>query len=298
MRALVIGDIMLDIYREGEISRISPEAPVPVILNPQDTYAAGGAANVAVNLASMGTSTILAGIIGNDYEGQQLIKITESAHVLTHYICAEALPTISKTRIIANGKHVTRLDREFPYSQYAHQLTDLVQKIEAELVIISDYNKGSLADIPGLISSFNQKGTKVLVDPKRDFSFYEGAWLIKPNRIEFEKFVGTFSDFNELVEKGRNALLKYNIRHMVVTLGSKGIMYIHSDDHQYYPAKAENVYDITGAGDTVISAIVHMLTQNKSLTEAITCARDMSGIAVSNFGTYVITAKDLSTYTL
>ena len=287
---------MLDIYKEGSISRISPEAPVPVLLNTHDIYAAGGAGNVAVNLASMGCEITLAGIIGNDKEGEILKSIIHEQNIAFRYLISKQAPTISKTRIISAGKHLVRIDKELSFENESGVLFDSVKDLDPGYVVISDYNKGTLSDIRNIIFQYRKKNIKVFVDPKRSMEHYRGAWLIKPNKTEFERYVGTYNNDSEIVMKGRQALLDNDIEHMLVTLGAKGMIYINHTDHEIIPARSLKVYDITGAGDTVISTLVYEVAKGNTIRNAIVRSRDMAGISVSHFGTYVIKPSDMQEY--
>lgn len=293
MQVFVIGDVMLDIYQSGIISRISPEAPVPVVLNAQEKLTGGGAANVAVNLASIGLTTGLAGIIGNDSNGEKLSQIISKAGISALLLPSESQPTISKCRVLGNGHHLVRIDTEGNFSNEAPSLFEAVKTQVAPWIILSDYHKGSLQNIPEYIQHFQSKGAKVIVDPKREISAYTGAWLIKPNKNEFLKYIGNFNSHDELVEKARHTLQEHQIQHMLITLGSEGMMYVHAESHQYYPSRAIQVSDITGAGDTVLAGLVYGLANGKEMHESIGIAKKLAEYSVTKIGTYVLTQQDI-----
>lgn len=295
MQVLVVGDVMLDIYRSGRISRISPEAPVPVILNAQDTYSAGGAANVAVNLASMGLNVALSGITGHDENAVRLKEILDDAGILSTFLTADHQPTISKLRIIGNGHHITRIDTEGDFSGEAENLYRKTIGIQSPWVVLSDYNKGSLTQIERYIEVFQAQGAKVLVDPKREISAYKGAWLIKPNRNEFIKYIGEFSSHTELIEKAQQTARKYHFSHMLITLGSEGMMYVTATTAKFFPSVSQQVADITGAGDTVIAGLIYGLSNGCDLEESVILAKRLAELSVTKIGTYVVTQEDIAT---
>ena len=293
MEALVIGDLILDIYSIGQISRISPEAPVPVVLNAETSYAAGGAANVAANLASMGLNIGIAGILGKDTSAFQLNKILNDYHIQSTIISSESKPTITKMRVIGDGKHIVRLDSEMSFSEESELLFEKSSSLEAPLVILSDYDKGSLSDSKKYIAHFQSKGVKVIVDPKKEMSAYFGAWFIKPNKNEFVKYIGNFNSHEELVTKAREAIHDYSFEHMLVTLGGEGMMYITSDYSEFFPATHQQVADITGAGDTVLAGLVFGLVKGYTIKEAILFSKRMAELSVTKVGTYVIQKDDI-----
>ncbi|MCZ2394624.1 MAG: PfkB family carbohydrate kinase [Chitinophagales bacterium] len=296
MQVLVVGDVILDIYQSGEIHRVSPEAPVPVIVHVKESYRAGGAANVAVNLSSLGLKTTLVGIVGRDNEGDRIKNIVSQHQVDFLDWVSESSPTISKTRIIGNSKHIARIDVEESFEQEAVHLYQKVKDFTPSYLVLSDYNKGSLKDIQSYITNFQSRGIKVLVDPKREISIYRGAWLIKPNKNEFIKYVGAFGSFEELVDKARHCIQKYDIAHMLITLGSEGMMYVHRDFHHFYQANSQQVVDITGAGDMVMVGLVYGLSKGYDLSKSIQIAKQLAEYSVSQLGTYVIKPSDISKF--
>lgn len=293
MEVLVIGDLILDIYNIGQISRISPEAPVPVVLNPEKIYAAGGAANVAVNLSSMGLQIGIAGIVGMDHNSLQIKNILNEYNIESLIIASETSPTITKIRVIGNGRHIVRLDNEVKFTEEAESLLEEVFKLEAPWVILSDYDKGTLADTTRYIAHFQSKGGKVIVDPKKEMSAYKGSWFIKPNKNEFVKYIGTFDSHEELVAKAQEAIRTYEFENMLVTLGGEGMMYITSNHSEFFPAINQEVADITGAGDTVLAALVYGLIKGYSTKDAILFSKRMAELSVTKVGTYVLQKEDI-----
>ena len=298
MQILVLGDVILDIYLRGKISRISPEAPVPVIKNATETYAAGGAANVAVNLANIGEEVMLCGIVGNDDNGEKLKSVLSQTHVKYDLLQSEHLPTISKLRIIADYHHLARIDHEYSFEQEAERLFERVQNLSADILILSDYNKGSVTHPEKIITHFKNQGTKILVDPKKSISSYKGAWLIKPNRNEFVRYLGDFSSYNELIDKAQKAICQYDIAQMLVTLGNEGMMYVNKETAEFYPARTQQVADITGAGDTVLVGLAYGISKGLSIHQSILLAKTLAEISVTKVGTYVLTKEDLQQFNL
>lgn len=284
---------MLDIYKRGKISRMSPEAPVPVLLNVNSDYKAGGAANVAVNLANMGLQVAAFGVVGKDENAQILQTILSDYNVEFQAVVSDDLPTITKTRIIGNGHHILRIDTEKDLSTHAPEVFELLKNTPASYAILSDYNKGSLADIQAYIQYFQNKNIPVLVDPKREISAYAGAWFVKPNRHEFTRYIGEFTTHEELFLQARKAIEKYDFKHMLVTLGDEGMMYVCEDYSRFFPAQTQQVADITGAGDTVLSGLVYGLTQQLSIEKSIELAQRLAEVSVTQSGTYVIRSQDV-----
>ncbi len=293
MEVLVLGDVMLDIYKKGSISRISPEAPVPVLLNTEESYFAGGAANVAVNLASLGIRTNLCGIIGKDTAGNILEDVLNNFGVKKHLIVSESLPTITKLRVIGNGHHLVRIDSEENFGNYAEKLFSAAQNLTAPYVILSDYNKGSLQNTEKYIAHFQSGGAKVLVDPKKEIGAYKNAWFVKPNRSEFVRYVGSFTSKSELTEKAANALKAHNFEHLLITLGGEGMVYVNKKQAEFFPSISQQVADITGAGDTVLAGLTYGLSAGYEVRKAIILAQRLAELSVTKSGTYVVTRDDV-----
>lgn len=287
MKISVFGDVMLDEYIVGETTRICPEAPVPIIKNPTISRNAGGAANVAANVASLCEENILLyGSCGEDDSKKHLESILKNQNVTPLFTLDEFSKTITKRRILSKDHYITRIDYEEPL----HPISNTFNQ-DFDIAIFSDYDKGSLSNPRELIE--NMEGRIVLVDPKKTFDNYRGAYLVKPNEKEFREFVYNYSTREELIDKAREALIRNNIQNILVTLGENGMILINRENSITFPAKKVDVYDVTGAGDVVIATIAYGLSQKKSLQESISLSVITSSIAVSNSGTYVIKKSDL-----
>ncbi len=297
-RVLVCGDVMLDRYWHGPTSRISPEAPVPVVKIHDSENRAGGAGNVALNIACLGASTQLLGITGKDDNGQQLQSLLQHAGVECHFLQHPHHPTITKLRIISRQQQLIRLDFEEAF--HATDLTSLYndfdqQVANAGVVILSDYGKGSLSNPQRLIESAQRAGVPVLVDPKgTDFERYRGATLITPNLSEFEAVVGSCPDDDTLVAKGQALLQEYDLEAVLVTRSEKGMTLIRKDQTPFHlPTRAREVYDVTGAGDTVISVLAASLAAGASMEHATALANTGAGVVVGKLGTATVTTEEL-----
>ncbi|WP_028292004.1 bifunctional D-glycero-beta-D-manno-heptose-7-phosphate kinase/D-glycero-beta-D-manno-heptose 1-phosphate adenylyltransferase HldE [Oceanobacter kriegii] len=297
-RVLVCGDVMLDRYWHGPTSRISPEAPVPVVKIHDSENRAGGAGNVALNIACLGASTQLLGITGKDDNGQQLQSLLQQAGVECHFLQHPHHPTITKLRIISRQQQLIRLDFEEAF--HATDLTSLYndfdqQVANAGVVILSDYGKGSLSNPQRLIESAQRAGVPVLVDPKgTDFERYRGATLITPNLSEFEAVVGSCPDDDTLVAKGQALLQEYDLEAVLVTRSEKGMTLIRKDQTPFHlPTRAREVYDVTGAGDTVISVLAASLAAGASMEHATALANTGAGVVVGKLGTATVTTEEL-----
>lgn len=294
MSVAVIGDVILDIYKYGITKRISPEAPVPIVTNIETKYVAGGAANVAANLASLGVNTALYGACGSDQEQSELRRVLASAKLKDHRVLAFAnKQTITKTRIISDNQHMLRLDHDCDFSDTDACERNLISHRDYDAIIISDYNKGTVSNPRKLIEHIR---CPIYVDPKKSFDNYYGAWLIKPNEKEFRQFVGDFVDINHLVALARESLETNNINNMLVTLGKDGMVLINKYEHHIINSSAQQVCDVTGAGDTAMASFVYEFNRTGSLIDAANLANHMAGIAVSKIGNYIANINDIATY--
>lgn len=295
---LVFGDVMLDRYWQGPTSRISPEAPVPVVRIQDDETRAGGAGNVALNIATLGAAVRLFGITGNDDNGRQLNSLLQDTGVNCHFLQHPQHPTITKLRIISRQQQLIRLDFEEAF--HSTDMTSLYQQYDEQLagtgvVILSDYGKGALSNPQRLISSARRHNVPVLVDPKgTDFERYRGATLLTPNLGEFEAVVGTCGDDETLVAKGRTLIQDYDLDAVLVTRSEKGMTLIERDKDAFHlPTRAREVFDVTGAGDTVISVLAAALAAGTSLQQATVLANTAAGIVVGKLGTATVTTEEL-----
>jgi D-beta-D-heptose 7-phosphate kinase/D-beta-D-heptose 1-phosphate adenosyltransferase len=302
LKILVVGDIMLDRYIHGEVERISPEAPVPVLRHAQRFERAGGAANVAMNLAGLGCKAILAGFWGDDTEQRELAAILERVGIDTVGVVSSSLPTISKTRIVGRMQQLLRLDiesREAPPKAETERLmeraTALVSKVNA--VILSDYAKGALADelCESVIRAARDKGIPVFADPKtRDFSKYDGATTVCPNLGELSAATGVSAHESErLLEAGQKLLVEHDLEYLTVTMSEKGITLLRRDGRYHSPARAREVFDVSGAGDTVIATLTASIAGGLKVETAVELANLAAGIVVGKIGTVPIAQHEL-----
>lgn len=294
---LVIGDIMLDRYWFGDTGRISPEAPVPVVKISNTDNRPGGAGNVALNIAALGAKVMLLGLTGNDEAAEILEKQLASASV-NHCLCKhDDLETIIKLRVISRHQQLIRLDFEKKIAATNQSL--LIEKYKqaiasANLVILSDYQKGTLADPALLIKLAKEAGIPVLVDPKgTNFHIYAGANIITPNYKEFETIVGPCHSDQEIVDKGRALLKQLKIESLLITRGENGMTLIQADQTSHLPAYAREVFDVTGAGDTVIGVLGAAVAANVDILQATALANLAASLAVGKLGAASVTPAEL-----
>jgi D-beta-D-heptose 7-phosphate kinase/D-beta-D-heptose 1-phosphate adenosyltransferase len=295
---LVVGDIMLDRYWFGETGRISPEAPVPVVKIKQKDARPGGAANVGLNLAALGANVTLLGITGKDEPAADLIKSLEATRVKHDIIQLDTIPTITKLRIISRHQQLIRLDFEekFPLFDF-HELIALYKKhlTHTNLVILSDYQKGTLACVQELIQLAKAANVAVMVDPKgTDFTAYSHSTVITPNFKEFETIVGPCQNEAEITSKGVQLLNDLNIESLLLTRGERGMTLIQQTGKQIdLPAHAREVFDVTGAGDTVIATLGAAIAAGADLPFATYLANLAASLAVTKLGAAAINAAEL-----
>ncbi|MDX9873991.1 MAG: bifunctional D-glycero-beta-D-manno-heptose-7-phosphate kinase/D-glycero-beta-D-manno-heptose 1-phosphate adenylyltransferase HldE [Spongiibacteraceae bacterium] len=297
-QVLVIGDIMLDRYWHGPTSRISPEAPVPVVKVEQIEDRPGGAGNVALNIAALGGGVSLIGLTGRDEAAAALADRLQAAKVHCRFVEVEGRPTITKLRVISRHQQLLRLDFEEPFApRHADDITAAATPVLPHVgaVILSDYAKGALADPRALISAARAAGIPVLVDPKGDdFRRYRGATLLTPNLAEFEAVVGRCASESDLVTRGQRLILELELDALLITRGEHGMTLLRPGESELHlPARAREVYDVTGAGDTVISVLAAALAAGTSLPDAVALANIAAGIVVGKLGTAVVTPPEL-----
>lgn len=299
---LVIGDVMLDRYLRGDALRISPEAPVPVVhvqdLKDSSKDIAGGAANVAINISSLGGKVDLLGLVGDDANALSLKNILTEAHVLHDLVVLKEYPTINKLRVIGHNQQLIRLDFEknFQEIEFAELLERFKKHLKnANVVILSDYGKGTLHLSAEFIRLANAAKIPVLVDPKnKDFNVYRGAALIKPNLSEFEAVVGKCKDENDLVSKAKKVLDEYDFQAILITRGAVGMSLITRESEPLHlPARAREVFDVTGAGDTVIATLGASLAAGEKLADAVILANAAAGVVVRKLGTAKVSTAEL-----
>jgi rfaE bifunctional protein kinase chain/domain len=296
-RVLVVGDAMLDRYWFGAVDRISPEAPVPVVLVQREQECLGGAANVALNAKSLGAQATLLTVVGDDEPARILQRLLAEQGVATVLGRDPALRTIVKLRIVGRSQQLLRIDFE---SQPDHELlAQMLNDYEAVLpahdaVLFSDYGKGGLAHIARMIELARAAGKPVLVDPKgRDYSRYAGASLITPNRAELAQAVGAWRDEAELSERAQSLRAALGLEGLLVTRSEEGMSLFDAAGQFHQPAQARQVFDVTGAGDTVIATMAAMLAAGLSLREAVPIANRAGGIVVGRFGTANVSYEEL-----
>lgn len=306
-RILVIGDLILDHYIFGKVSRISPEAPVPVVDVERETFLLGGATNVANNIIALGGQASIAGVVGADMAGRALIELLEGTGIGTSGIIEDRRPTTIKTRVIAHNQQVVRFDREDRQRLEGHELEQLLAAVKSALkehdaVILSDYKKGivSAALVRALVRQAKQKGVFIAVDPKvGHFHFYKQVSLITPNLMEASQGSGVeIKDEASLLKAGEALLNRLSCRSVLITRGEEGMSLFEREGGReiratHIPTAAKKVYDVTGAGDTVIAAFTLAHSSGVSLKEAAVIANHAAGIVVGEVGTAVATPETL-----
>lgn len=294
---LVVGDVMLDRYWYGDTSRISPEAPVPVVHVNGSNDLPGGSANVAVNISALGGQVTLLGLIGEDEAGNTLLKQLGQAQVECCFLKVANAPTISKLRVMGRNQQLIRLDFEQQFKFDVPELLNIYRaKIaEADVVILSDYGKGTLRYADEFIKIAKECEVPVLVDPKgKNFNIYRGASLITPNLNEFETVVGKCENDEELVAKARLLIEQFDFDAILITRGAEGMSLIcRGEEAEHFPAHAREVYDVTGAGDTVIATLGSALACGESLEEAVMFANSAAGIVVGKLGAATVSLAEL-----
>jgi D-beta-D-heptose 7-phosphate kinase/D-beta-D-heptose 1-phosphate adenosyltransferase len=293
----VAGDVMLDQYLFGATSRISPEAPVPVVHVQKTDDRPGGAANVAVNLASLGVRTQLIGAVGNDAAANTLENLLTSRGIECDFARVNDRPTITKTRVQSRGQQLIRLDQENAAELRDSALADAVRQAAAGAgaVVLSDYGKGALTDVRMMIDLCRSAGVPVLVDPKgRDFEKYRGATLLTPNQGEFETVAGHCASDAELVERGWQMVEDLELTALLVTRSEKGMMLLEAGNEPLFlSTQAREVYDVTGAGDTVIATLAGALASGQSLATASALANIAAGLVVRKIGVATVTPGEI-----
>lgn len=303
-KVLVIGDVMLDRYWWGSVSRISPEAPVPVVKMDTMTLAAGGSANVAANVAGLGATPILVGIIGDDAEGEMLPEVLSNVGVShEQLIKIKGRPTTVKTRIIAHSQQMARIDQETDANLSTKDEEGVWLKIEAlikdsQAVVLSDYAKGFLSDrlLRRVIDFANNSGVTVLVDPKgKDYTKYRAASLLTPNRREAADACGLEENTQQMVDVAGNKLLAdLELNSVLITQGEDGMTLFRKNGEPFHlNTLAREVYDVTGAGDTVIASLAVAIGSGADLETAAKIANTAAGLVVEQVGTTAISLTEL-----
>lgn len=296
-RVLVVGDAMLDRYWFGAVERISPEAPVPVVRVNREEERLGGAANVALNVKTLGVQATLLTVVGEDEPARKLQQLLEQKGVKTLLGHDPQLYTIVKLRVIGRSQQLIRVDFENTpdHEVLADMLGDFEKALpEHDAVLFSDYGKGGLEHIPRMIELARKAGKPVLVDPKgSDYNRYAGATVITPNRAELAQVIGPWSTESQLQERAQALRQKLSLDSLVLTRSEEGMSLFDASGEAREHAKALEVFDVTGAGDTVIATLAAMLACGLSLREALPIANRAGGIAVGKFGNATLTYEEL-----
>ena len=298
----VIGDVMIDWYLHGESSRISPEAPVPVVNFKESKFQLGGAANVANNLKHLEIEPFLIGAIGKDHFGSKLKEHLKGENINFNLLSEVSFQTICKQRLMSSNQQLARIDYEqyFHASKLSNIFNTFIKNIaKTDLIIVSDYGKGTIFNARKLIQSARKFRKKILIDPKgKDFTKYKGANLITPNKSEFEKIMGKVGSKKDLLNKAKKMLKHLNLESLVVTLGSEG-MYVLSKSNkkikeEFINAYPQEVFDVSGAGDTTISALGAALSEGKDIFSAAEFANFAASISVSKLGTSTVNKDEIA----
>jgi D-glycero-beta-D-manno-heptose-7-phosphate kinase len=296
-RVLVVGDAMLDRYWHGAVERISPEAPVPVVKVSREEERIGAAANVAYNVATLGAQASFLGVVGDDEPGHRLAALLKETGIAAHLKRDPGLRTTVKLRVIGRQQQLLRMDFE---NEPDHEVLALQTESFAAIapaqdaVLFSDYGKGGLAHIPAMIEVARSHGKPVLVDPKgHDYSRYRGATVITPNRAELQDVVGRWSGEEDLRTKAQNLRESLQLQALLVTRSEEGMTLFDAAGELHVTAQAREVFDVTGAGDTVIATLAAMVAAGLSLRDAMPIANKAGGIVVGKFGTATVSYEEL-----
>ncbi len=296
-RVLVVGDVMLDRYWYGAVDRISPEAPVPVVRVTREEERGGGAANVAGNIAALGAQAALLAVVGDDEASQHLEALLAKTGIQTHFGRDAELKTTVKLRVIGRQQQLLRLD--FENTPKNRVLADQTARFSALLqsqdaVIFSDYGKGSLAQVGDMIAKARAAGKPILIDPKgSDYARYANATVITPNRSEMQEVVGPWSSEEELRAKAHALRERLQLDAVLVTRSEEGMTLFDAAGELHVSAQAREVFDVTGAGDTVIATMASLLGAGLSLRQALPWANRAGGIVVGKFGTATVSYQEL-----
>jgi D-beta-D-heptose 7-phosphate kinase/D-beta-D-heptose 1-phosphate adenosyltransferase len=297
---LVVGDVMLDRYWHGPVTRISPEAPVPIVNVKQIEERPGGAANVALNIAALGASSTVVGLVGEDEAAQAIQDSLRSVHIKTDFITVPNVPTITKLRVLSRHQQLIRLDFEDSFADVdsAAIMQNMTKALTGDnpVVVFSDYNKGSLSDIQNMIQLAKSRGAKVLVDPKgSDFEKYRGATLLTPNLSEFEEVVGHCKTDQELFDRATQLVIDLQLEALLVTRSEHGMTLIRENSAPFHlPTQAQEVFDVTGAGDTVMAVLAASIAAGSSFEDACALANAGAGVVVGKIGTSTVNTIELA----
>ncbi len=308
LRVLCIGDIMLDKFIYGEVERISPEAPVPIFKKTNEISMLGGVGNVAANIVSLGAKAAVISRIGSDQNAKRIIKLLDDTGIVAYPMQNDFTCTTTKTRIVSSNTHILRIDDEDILSLSEDEFLKVQAIIEKEMlisdiVVVSDYGKGFITKelVKFITEKAQKKNIPVLVDPKgNDFSKYDGATIVKPNLKEFESVSGEKFDAHgenfekSLIKGAKKIFTKANLKGLLITLGGNGMFYIASNGKTFHSkARTRKVYDVSGAGDTSLSALTLFMAAGASIEESMDFANMAAGIAVSKLGTSIVSVEEI-----
>ena len=298
-RVLVVGDAMLDRYWHGSVDRISPEAPVPVVRVTREEERIGAAANVAYNVVTLGAQASFLGVVGDDEPGRRLEAMLRETGIATHLKSDPGVRTTVKLRVIGRHQQLLRMDfeNEPDHEALASQTQAFARLAPAhDAVLFSDYGKGGLAHITAMIAAARAGGKAVLIDPKgTDYARYAGASVITPNRLELQQVVGSWRSDDELREKAQALRQTLRLDALLVTLGEDGMTLFDAQGDAQVQAQAREVFDVTGAGDTVIATMAALVAAGLSPRQAMPLANKAGGIVVGKFGTATVSYEELFT---
>jgi D-beta-D-heptose 7-phosphate kinase / D-beta-D-heptose 1-phosphate adenosyltransferase len=297
-KVVVVGDVMLDRYWHGVTSRISPEAPVPVVRVEHKVERPGGAGNVALNIAALGSQVTLLGLTGQDEAADVLQSQLSAAKVNCHFVRMAGCSTIVKLRVLSRHQQLIRLDFEDDFAEHAPaNLMEPLKKLlpQGDVLVLSDYGKGALRQVAELIALARQAGKRVLVDPKgTDFDIYRGATLMTPNLAEFEAVAGYCRNDQEVVGKGEQLRRRLELQALMITRSERGMTLLREGaEALHLPAHAREVYDVTGAGDTVISVLAAALGAGEDFASATALANAAAGVVVGKLGAATVSVDEL-----
>lgn len=296
-RVLVVGDAMLDRYWHGSVDRISPEAPVPVVRVSREVETIGGAANVAFNITTLGAIASFVGVVGDDEPGRKLEALMQQTGIQTHLARDAGLQTTVKLRVIGRQQQLLRLDFENePDHEALASQTDAFLRLlpDHDAVLFSDYGKGGLAHIHSMMAAARSAGKPVLIDPKgSDYTRYSGATVITPNRAELQQVIGPWRDEADLRTRAQNLRQTLQLDALLLTRSEEGMTLFDAAGEQHVSAQAREVFDVTGAGDTVIATLAALVAAGQPLRTAMAWANRAGGLVVGKFGTATVSYEEL-----
>ena len=296
-RVLVVGDVMLDRYWFGEVARISPEAPVPVVRVTRSDERLGGAANVARNLASLGARASLVGVIGDDEPGERVVSLAREAGIDCRLARDPSMPTIIKLRVIGRQQQLLRIDFEQPPAAAVleRKLDDVIAALdEAQVLVLSDYGKGGLAQVARIVALAAGRRVPIVADPKGDdWERYRGVTVLTPNRAELRQVVGAWSSEDDLRQRAQSLRESLGLAHLLLTRSEEGMTLYSADGALHVAAQAREVYDVSGAGDTVVAVLAAMTALGRPIADAVRMANRAGGIVVGKLGTASVTPAEL-----